>query len=146
MGCWYLVASPAQGTGKPTDLKQKDDALPLAARDAPWYLSKLRLSVFRGNRADGAVVKTTVPSYIIKCPSVRKMTRNEEFFVSLIHVELILFFNFFSWAWVFALYVATSDYSSRHIACSWYQPPIHLLLSCHYHTLRALHSILLDLL
>lgn len=91
-GCRYVVASPGPGTGKTTDLKQTDDALQLAARDAPRYISKLRLSIFRGKRADGAVVKTMVPSYKMKCPSLRKMKRNEELFVSSIHVEL--FFNF----------------------------------------------------
>lgn len=71
-GCRYVVASPAPGTGKTTDLKQIDDALQLAARDAPRYISELRLSIFRGKRADGAVVKTMIPSYKMKCPDSGK--------------------------------------------------------------------------
>lgn len=43
--------------------------------DAPRYKQDKR-----GNRADGAVVKTTVSSYKMKCPSLRKTTRNEDFF------------------------------------------------------------------
>lgn len=122
-GCRYVVASPGPGTGKTTDLKQTDDALQLAARDAPRYISELRLSIFRGKRADGAVVKTMVPSYKMNCPSLRKMTRNKELFVSSIHVKLFFLFNFF-WAWIFALYVATSYSSLRHIDIMFLIPAI----------------------
>ena len=79
--------------------KQKEDALGGATccrcNDAPnMAITELRPSKFRGNRAVGAVVKATAPIYKMKCPSLRKMTRNEEFFVSSTLVELIFFYFF----------------------------------------------------
>ena len=52
----------------------------VAAATTRPLISEIRLLVFRGNRADGAVVNTTASFYKMKCPSLRKMTRNEEFF------------------------------------------------------------------
>ena len=66
--------------GRDSSKKKIEDALVAVVTVTRPHISELRPLICRGNRADGAVVNTTAPFYKMKCPSLRKMTRNEEFF------------------------------------------------------------------
>ena len=96
---------------------KKGERVAGCSRRAQIYISKLRALNLR---AVGVVFKTTGLRSYLKWPSLKKITRNEEFFVISILVELIFLFFIF-------LFLSFWEAGFRTFAC--HCPSQHFLIA-----------------